>query len=99
MSKYVVIVPAKCPGKSLHLQGGSTGPGTKIVLGDQLPLWHQNFRNNLWIFDGTVFRSVKNGTKCIHLCEGQTSNGTKIQLMDYQRVGSASRANMEWVVR
>jgi hypothetical protein len=77
-----MIVPLKCPGKTVHLVGGRTGNGTKIQLWDRVPLGHDSYDNQLWLWDGTIFRSSKNARKCLHLDGGRTEDGTKIQLWD-----------------
>jgi len=92
MSTYL-IVPMKSPGKTVHLDLGSTSNGTKIQLWDKLTVGHKDFKNQVWLWDGTIFRSGKDPRKCLHLEGGRTSNGTKIVLKD---VVMGKHADQEW---
>jgi len=77
-----LIVPMKSPGKTVQLADGSTSNGTKIQLGERLPVGHPDFNNQTWLWNGTIFRSGKDPRKCLQLEGGKTSNGTKILLYD-----------------
>lgn len=90
-----LIVPMKCPGKSVQLAGGRTCNGTEIQLWDKLPVGHKDFNNQAWLWDGTIFRSAKDPSKSLHLEYGRTSNGTKIELND---VVLGKNENQEWCI-
>jgi len=91
-----MIVSLKAPGKTVHLVGGRTGNGTRIQLWNKLPVSHKDYGNQLWVWDGTIFRSGKNRSKCLHLAGGRTRNGTKIHLWDVLHRGAKNQSNQEW---
>merc|ERR1712232_260101 len=88
-----LIIPDKARGKCLHLEGGETKNGTKILLSDQGPPGHLNQE---WLWDGLVIRSAKAPEKCLHLAieGGAAENGTKIQLWDFD--ARPRSGNQEW---
>merc|ERR1739841_28965 len=90
------IVPEKAPGKTVHLVRGGTNNRTKVQLWDRLTKGHKSFQNQVWIFDGTIFRSRKNPSKCLHLVRGKTSNGTRIQLWDVLQKNDKNVLNQMW---
>jgi len=94
--KACLIVPLKNRSKTVHLVGGRTHNGTKIQLWNRLPRGHKDFKNQLWLFDGTIFRSGKDVSKCLHLDGGRTGNGTKIQLWDVLAKGNRAVKNQEF---
>jgi len=91
-----MIVPLKSPGKTVHLVGGRTVNGTKIQLWDRVPLGKDFYENQLWLWDGAIFRSSKNARKCLRLDGGKTGNGTKIDLWDAVKGG---HPNQTWRVQ
>jgi len=94
-----LICPLRDPSKCVHLDGGRTDNGTKICLWDRdFDERREEFSNQLWIWDGQIFRSGKNKSKCLHLSGGSTSNGTKIQLWDYLESGDPAYANQAWCI-
>jgi len=88
-----LICPLKAPGKVVHLANGGIHNGTKIELRDRLRLRSKNFKNQVWLWDGTIFRSGKAPSKCLHLAGGRTGNGTMIQLWNMIKGG---HENQEW---
>jgi len=81
--------------KSVHLEGGKTSNGTKIVLGDWVEPYHEDYDNQLWVWNGTLFINFKNPIKCLHLTGG-TSNGTLIHLYDIISKSHPDHLNQEW---
>jgi len=81
------------PMKSLHVEGGKTSNGTKIVLSDKLGPGG-DFEDQLWVWTGTLFICYKNPIKCIHLTG--TGNGSKIQLFDILSNSHPDHLNQEW---
>jgi len=92
----VLIVPVKAPGKTVHLHDGQVQNGAIIRLWDRLPPNHKNFTNQLWVFDGTIFRSCKSPTKCLRLAAGQTRNATFIQLWNMVQKDHDDVLSQEW---
>jgi len=93
-----VIVPAMSPGKTIHLERGRTEKGTKITLLNRKPVGHNNYLDQLWLWDGKYFRSAKDPSKCLY-CSAR-SHGRNIQLDDFESASSkrGSRGRHEWVV-
>jgi len=91
-----LIVPLKYPGKNFQLQDGKTDNGTLIVLYDMLPYGHEDFKRQLWSWDGTIFRSGKDPYKCISLQNGNTGDNTPLVLNDIVGRDSPCRSNQTW---
>jgi len=87
-----MIVPLKSPGKTVHLDGGSTGNGTRIQLWDRVPLGNEGYENQLWLWSRGRFISSKNESKSLHLDGGRTENGTKIILWDHPEAGHVNES-------
>jgi len=87
-----LIVSLKSPGKTVHLDAGSTSNGTRIHLWDKLSANHRDYLNQVWLWDGKVFRSAKNRNKSLRLDGQRTTCGTKIHLWDI-----VEGSHQEWV--
>jgi len=73
-----VIVPAHSLGKTVHLDGGRTENGTKIVLNNRKAFGHRNHMNQLWLWDGKTFRSAKDPSKYLYV----RAKNTHVELDD-----------------
>lgn len=89
------IFSMKSPGKVVVLEGGRTSNGTRIQLGDEIPLGAEGYENQLWVFEGGHFRSSKDDSKCLHLDGGRTEDGTKVHLWNFEEKG---HPNQRWSI-
>jgi len=92
-----VIVPAHSLGKTVQLADGSTEKGTKIILANRAPIGQGN---QLWIWDGSRFRSAKDPSKCLVATGGSsTRNPGYVELgvvEDYFGGRIARNRNKHW---
>jgi len=91
-----VITCNSRPGKTIQLTHGNTATGTELEVCDRIADDDRDFEDQLWLWDGTVFRSGKDPTKSLQLQLGRTTNGTRIQLRDILPRNSPDRANQEF---
>jgi len=94
-----VITCFSKPGKTIQLEHGNTATGTELELCDRIADHDRNFEDQLWLWDGRVFRSGKDPTMCLHLQLGRTTNGTRIKLKDVLPRNSPDRANQEFYLQ
>jgi len=80
-----MIVPMKSQRKTVRLVGGKTSNGTKIQLGDRIRLGDAGYEKQLFLFDGSTFRSSKDIGKCLRLMKGSTKIGTPIVLGNFEK--------------
>ena len=80
-----LLIPAKAPGKCLHLVDGKTSNGTKIHVWD---MGRSGLANQEWALEGGYIISLKDKSKCLHLVDGNTSNGTKLHLWNGHMINS-----------
>jgi len=90
-----VIVPAMSPGKTVHLDDGRTENGTKIVLFDRKPVGNKNYVNQLWLWNGEVFRSAKDPTKCLYI----SSRKGYVQLGEISAASVRGKKKNLWKVK
>jgi len=93
-----VIIPCKRPSTTIQLEHGKTSRGTRLELCDRIADDDRDFQDQLWLWDGRIFRSGKDPTMCLHLYLGRTTNGTPIELKDILDRKSPDRANQEFYI-
>jgi len=81
-----VIVPAHSLGKTVQLDDGSTEEGTLIRLANRRPNGQRNYVNQLWLWNGTTFRSAKDPSKALYVT-GPTRGGS----LGYVKLGEVAR--------